>query len=312
MTGAAVMLTTGEFLHVLVGGVAIGVLGGLLGMLLSALARITGYRVDVRLATYRAALPGYDCGTCGYATCNEYARAIRDRDTPSKCVPGGRQTARLLSEALGIEVKVSGARRVAQVHCRAPVSRSSGSDPESVGHPRTAVREKFRYSGHDDCNSAARLYGGDRECVYGCLGHGSCARVCPVNAIGNGPDGRVWVDRNLCVSCGLCLDVCPTGVLKWVPASADVIIGCNSPDSEAQVAEYCSLGCTGCRLCERKSPAGGYHVEHNLCNVDYTQKGDRRDGMEACPTRCILPAGSIVPIGRKVSTSREESPVQSG
>jgi len=305
------MVTTIELLHVLLGGAAVGLLGGLLGLLLTALARITGYREDVRLAKYRAALPGYDCGACGHATCAEYARAIRDRDNPSKCVPGGQRTARLLGEALGIEVKFRGVRRVAQVHCRAPVSRSSAG-PENARQPEPSVREKFRYVGHDDCNSAARLYGGDRSCIHGCLGLGSCARVCPVNAIGTGADGSVCVDRNLCVSCGLCLDVCPTGVLKWVPASADVIIGCNSQDSEEVVKGYCSLGCTGCRQCERKSPAGGYHVEHNLCNVDYTQKGDRRDGMEACPTACILSAGSIVPIGRIVGTSREDSPVQSG
>ena len=43
--------------------------------------------------------------------------------------------------------------------------------------------------------------GGDKSCVYSCLGHGDCERVCPVNAIKVNDKGIAEVDEDKCISC---------------------------------------------------------------------------------------------------------------
>jgi ferredoxin len=59
--------------------------------------------------------------------------------------------------------------------------------------------------------------------------------------------------------------------------AADYIVACNSTDKGALVRKYCKVGCIACKICEKKSPEGGYKVEDNLSRIDY-RSGDRRAG----------------------------------
>ncbi|WP_455382974.1 4Fe-4S dicluster domain-containing protein [Salinispira pacifica] len=269
---------TGGLLQLLVSVTVTAAIGGVIALTLAALSRAFAVKRDERAARISALLPGLDCSRCGHGSCAEYARAVSRGENPGLCMPGGQRTARMIGAILGVEVHLSGPRTVAQVHCRGG---------------RDVSRYRFAYRGLSECSALYMLYGGDKECAYSCLGLGSCIPVCPAAAIGYDDTGRVRVDRDLCISCGLCLDVCPTGVLKMIPADADVVVACNSPDPAEKVAEYCSVGCTGCRLCERHSPAGGYRVRDNLCTIDYDQRGDRRAGMNQCPTGTIIPAAGL-------------------
>ncbi len=52
-----------------------------------------------------------------------------------------------------------------------------------------------------------------------CAGTGcsACKEACPTNAInvmGQGENSTVTLDRGACISCGLCIDVCPTGTIE--------------------------------------------------------------------------------------------------
>ena len=57
-------------------------LGGLFGLLLALAARAFAVKEDPRLASVREALPGGNCGGCGYSGCDAYAAAVvRGEDT---------------------------------------------------------------------------------------------------------------------------------------------------------------------------------------------------------------------------------------
>lgn len=46
-------------------------------------------------------LPGYNCGSCGYNNCHEYAKAIFKKDESlDKCTPGGEEVERELSKVM--------------------------------------------------------------------------------------------------------------------------------------------------------------------------------------------------------------------
>jgi electron transport complex protein RnfB len=250
-------------------------LGGLLGLLLAVASRFLVVRKDERLEALEKALPGVNCGACGFAGCAAYAASIIGGENAlDLCTVGGAEAAARVAVIMGVEYNAgSVAKRVPQVHCRGGAQTSQYA---------------FAYSGVQDCNALKALYGGNKVCKYGCLALGSCIRVCPVNAIGYDAEGLVWVDRELCISCGKCVQVCPTGVMRWLPAEADLLVACNSTDKGALVRKYCKVGCIACRICEKKSPEGGYKVEDNLCRIDYLAAGDRGEAVAACPTKCII------------------------
>lgn len=262
-------------LRILYAFLSVAALGGLLGLGLAFASRILAVKKDERVEEVEGALPGLNCGACGYAGCAQYAEAIvNEEEELNLCSVGGADTVKALGEIMGVEVDAgSEEKMVAQVHCRGNAATSSYN---------------FEYHGIEDCNAAAMFFGGDKTCPYGCLALGSCMKVCPTDAIFYDEDGLVRVDRDRCISCEQCVEVCPTGVMKMVPESADYIVACNSIDKGGKVRKYCSVGCIGCSICVKKSPEGGFSVENFLASIDYSQKGSREEAAEACPPKCIV------------------------
>jgi electron transport complex protein RnfB len=270
----------------------VGILGAALGIGLGFASKALAVKKDERIEQLEAALPGLNCGACGYAGCASYAEAMASDDSDlTRCTPGGPETAAELGRIMGVEVEVSGAKKVAQVHCRGGEGVSEYS---------------FKYHGLADCNALFILYGGDKICKNGCLGLGSCIRVCPVDAIDYDSEGKVWVDKDACISCGKCLEICPTGVMKWVPYDADYIVACNNTDPPKVVRKHCKVGCIACKICEKKSPEGGYVVENNLSTINYEMTGDRSAGAEKCPNNCIIRVSPVV----EVEEPEEPQPVK--
>jgi len=250
-------------------------LGIILGLGLAFASRLLAVKKDKRVEALEQILPGANCGACGFAGCAAYAAAIVGGDVAlDLCTVGGAEAAKRMAEIMGAEYESSAEQKmVPQVHCRGGQASSQYS---------------FEYSGVEDCNALFALYGGNKICKYGCLGLGSCMQVCPVDAIYYDSDGLVWVNKEICISCGQCVKVCPTGVLQWVPYDADYIVACNSRDKGGAVRKYCKVGCIACKICEKKSPEGGFKVEDNLSRIDYTAAGDKEEGVKACPTKCII------------------------
>lgn len=249
----------------------------LLGLGLAAASRRLKVEKDEKVEAINGVLPGLNCGACGYAGCESYAEALAsESDTNvTRCTPGGAETLTGLGDILGLAVDDSAVRMVARLAC--------------LGTDEVAVKE-FRYIGYADCESAWMQFDGDKGCKYGCLGLGSCVKSCPVDAIDYTGDGLVIVDPDKCIGCEICVAVCPTGVMKMIPADADWFVACNSMDKAKVTKSLCSAGCIGCRICERKFPDAGFVVTDNLSILEYTgNNGEGRDAAAAaCPPKCII------------------------
>ena len=119
---------------------------------------------DPRIGMVTAALPGANCGGCGFAGCDGYARALVAGTAPNgACAAGGDAAAAEIAKILGVAATAT-EKRVALVKC--------------CGTRSEAIRVGD-YNGICDCGVAAMTAGGDKGCTYGCLGYGACANVCP-------------------------------------------------------------------------------------------------------------------------------------
>ncbi len=178
-----------DILRIVLGILFTLLFGGLLGMGLAVAFRKFSIEKDKVVEDLENALPGLNCGSCGYAGCSGYAEALADgSDTDlTKCKPGGQSSLDAIGEILGIAVEAGGTKLVAMPHC--------------MGNNEKALK-KYEYAGLQDCRAAMSQFKGFKECEYGCLGLGSCVKVCPVGAISKTGDGLVVVDRDLCISCG--------------------------------------------------------------------------------------------------------------
>ncbi|NIS69976.1 MAG: 4Fe-4S dicluster domain-containing protein, partial [Proteobacteria bacterium] len=56
-----------------------------------------------------------------------------------------------------------------------------------------------------------------KGCTYGCLGLGTCERVCPFGAIRMDGNGLPVISEELCTGCGICVESCPKEVLLLAP-----------------------------------------------------------------------------------------------
>jgi electron transport complex protein RnfB len=156
-------------------------LGILLGLGLAFASRLLAIRKDERVEAIEKALPGSNCGACGFAGCAAYAAQIVGGEVAlDMCTVGGADVAGQIAEIMGSEYEAEEAvKRIPQVHCRGGAA---------------AAERAFEYTGVSDCVALYALFGGNKVCKYGCLGLGSCIEVCPVDAIYYDSDGLVWVN----------------------------------------------------------------------------------------------------------------------
>ena len=230
-------------------------------------------KVDERESAVREALPGNNCGACGYAGCDALAAAIAAGDAPANACPvGGAPVAKQVAAIMGVE---AGAvqRRVAFVRCKGTCE---------------VTHNQGYYVGIQDCRSAVLSGVNVTECAYGCLGFGSCVKVCPENAI-RVADGVAMVNRKKCVGCGLCVKACPRGLIELVPADKRVAVQCSNHDRGPAVKKVCSAGCIGCGICQKQCESDAIHVTNFLADVDYEKCVQCGKCVEKCPAKVITP-----------------------
>jgi RnfABCDGE-type electron transport complex B subunit len=65
-------------------------LSTILGVLILIFSKVFEVKVDPRIQEINTVLPAYNCGSCGYPGCIQYATAIvTENAPPTKCTPGG-------------------------------------------------------------------------------------------------------------------------------------------------------------------------------------------------------------------------------
>jgi Na+-translocating ferredoxin:NAD+ oxidoreductase RNF subunit RnfB len=258
-------------MEILIPILTLGILGLIFGIGLALASKKLAVQVDPRLEKIHGLLPGSNCGACGGAGCFGFAEALLSgKMEASACRVSAEQVkeqiARLLGKKLEKEVK-----KIATLHC--------------FGGSR--VKERFLYQGIKDCLSANLVLGGQKECVFGCLGFGTCVEVCPFDAIKMSEDGLPLVDKNKCRACGKCVLICPKKLFTLIPVTHDVYIACSSYDLGKDTHLVCSVGCIACRKCEQVCPSDAIHVVDNLAVIDYQKCTSCGECVKICPTKTI-------------------------
>ena len=244
-----------DVMHTMITPLALmGIMGGVFGVLLAIASIVFRVHQDERIGKIRAALPGANCGGCGYPGCDGYASGVVNDGAPvNKCSVGGSKVAEIIASIMGVEAGASVPMR-AFLKCKGTCEAS----------PRQLI-----YEGIHDCKSASVIPGGSpNSCPFGCIGLGTCVSVCQFGALSMGDDGLPKVDVSKCVGCGACVENCPKGVFTLVPVTADVIVACNSHWKGPMVKSVCSAGCIGCTLCEKKCPKKAVTMVNDLAVIN--------------------------------------------
>ena len=131
-------------------------LGLLLALVLYLVAQKFKVEEDPRIDEVEKAMPGANCGGCGFAGCRAFAEsAVKAPNLDNHfCPVGGNEVMAQVAAILGYELKAK-APEVAVVRCNGTCE----------ARPRTSD-----YDGMASCAVKAALYTGDTGCAFGCLG----------------------------------------------------------------------------------------------------------------------------------------------
>ncbi len=228
-------------------------LGFVAAAVLAVASRVFYVEEDPRVEAVMDALPGANCGGCGYAGCEGYAIAVVNEAGvgASLCVAGSAETSITVGELTG---KAVGA-----------------SDPQ-ISFRRCdkyagKVKARYQYQGMPSCAAATLLMGGSDVCSWSCLGFGDCVEACPFNAM-TIENGLVHINKAQCTGCGICIKACPRSSLELVPMRARVAVHCATKDKMRAVMDVCESGCINCGKCIKVCPAKAITTEDSRIVLD--------------------------------------------
>lgn len=258
--------------EIIIAIIVLSVVALIIGIVLSIAEKLFKVEVDEKEVAVREALPGSNCGGCGYAGCDALAAAIAKGEAPvTGCPVGGMPVAQVIAGIMGEEVGEM-EKKVAYVKCDGTCEKRETD---------------YNYFGITSCIYAAKMPGSSPyACKYGCLGFGSCVKVCDHGAI-RIVDKKAVVDESLCVACGKCLKVCPHDLIELIPADSKYRVQCSSLARGKEVKTACTAGCIGCGMCARNCPSEAIVFANNIAKIDYTKCTKCGLCAEKCPVKII-------------------------
>ena len=256
----------------------VSVIGAVAALLLAIASKVFAVPVDETAEKIRECLPGANCGACGYSGCDGYAAALSKGEATNTalCNPGGNDAAKAISAILGVEAgEVKPVAAV--VLCR--------------GHEGVA-QEKLIYDGVMSCRMASQVFGGPKECIYGCIGYGDCLKACEYGAISI-CNGVARINPAQCKACKKCVNTCPKGLIEMMPLEeVKAAVLCKNHDKGAVTRKECSAGCIGCMKCVKQCEAEAISIDRFCATVDY----DKCTGCGSCHEVCPVGAIDLVDI----------------
>lgn len=251
----------------------VAIVGIIIGLLLGVASIKFAVEVDEKEAAVLAALPGNNCGGCGFPGCAGLAEAIAKGEAPvNQCPVGGDPVAKVISGIMGVEAGDS-EKMVAFVKCMGC---------------STKAKTNYEYYGTDSCTMASFVpAGGPKSCKYGCMGMGSCVKACPFDAI-HVVEGVAVVDKDKCKACSKCIAACPKHLIELVPYKAKHLVSCSSKDKGPVVMKACDVGCIACQLCKKNCPKEAIEITDNVAKIDYEKCVNCGICAQKCPRKVIL------------------------
>lgn len=260
-------------MEIIIAVVIVALIGLVLGLGLAIASIVMAVPVDEKAEKIRECLPGANCGACGFSGCDGYATALSKGETTQTnlCSPGGSEVSHQIADITGLAA--------GNVEPKAAIVLCQGS----CGNCTT----KLEYSGVQSCKMAEQLFGGPKNCQYGCIGYGDCVNACPYNAI-KICDGIARIDPTICRACGLCVNTCPKHLIDLMPVhKTKATVLCKNGDKGAMTRKECKTGCIGCMRCAKTCEVGAVTVEGNRARVDYEKCIGCGKCTEVCPIKCI-------------------------
>ena len=258
--------------------VTLVVIGAAAAVILYFVAQKFKVYEDPRIDQVEEALPGANCGGCGFAGCRAFAEACVGASEMGdlNCPVGGNDCMSNVASILGLEA-VKQDPRVAFIRCNGTCDH----------RPKTST-----FDGATTCAIASSVYSGESDCQFGCLGYGDCYDACDFDAIVMHPEtGIPEIVDDKCVACGACVDACPKDLIelrKKMPKNRKVVVACRNQDKGGVARKACSVACIGCSKCFKECPFDAITMENNLAYIDSDKCKLCRKCVPVCPTNSIL------------------------
>ena len=270
-----------DFQVILIAVAALAILGFVLALLLFVVSKRFAVKEDPRIGQVLEALPGANCGGCGFPGCGGMAAAcVKAADAGSleglNCPVGGAECMEQVAGILGMEVAAA-APKLAIVRCNGTCEK------------RPHVRA---YDGVTSCRVANTTCMGETQCSYGCLGCGDCVAACQFDALHMNPEtGLPEVDAEKCTACGACQKACPRGIMEVRTVSGAnkdaFVVTCMNMDKGAEAMKICASSCIACKKCQNACGSDAVHVGNNVAYINPDACVLCGACFEACPRGAI-------------------------
>ncbi len=258
-------------MEILIAILILGFLGVFFGVGLAIASKRFAVEVNPKLDEVQHLLPGSNCGVCGNPGCFAFAESlINGKSVVEGCRVCSNESREKIAKVLGLALEKQN-KKIATLHC------NGGSK----------IKNKYLYNGVNDCIAANLVLGGQKSCVFACLGFGTCVKACSFDAISISSESLPVVDKVKCRSCNKCVLVCQKKLFSLRSVINNVCVACSSHDLGKDVKAVCPVGCIACKLCEKACKFDAIHVIDNLAVIDYHKCTSCAECVKVCPAKTI-------------------------